>query len=202
MKHKPPYPFEIKVMDSERVYDGFYQVERYTLRQKDWVTDDWSQPFYRELVVKKPVVVVLAHDPKRDVVVLLQQFRAGTLLSPAPETLFECVAGIVDEGELPLAAAHRELQEEAGVQALSMDEVMRYWVSPGGCSEQVVLYYATVDASDVPQRAGEASEMEQIQLHCVSLDEALAWMAQGWINNSATLIALMWLRDKQLRGDD
>jgi ADP-ribose pyrophosphatase len=191
---KPPYPFTVEVIDQQTAFEGFYRLDRYQLKQKDWSGNVWSLPFNRELIIKKPVSVVLAHDPKRDVFLLLQQFRMGTLLVDPTPPLFECVAGIVDEGETPLMAAHRELEEEAGVSARSMTEVMAYWVSPGGCTEHVTLFYATVDARDAPDHGGNASEHELIQVHALPVEEAFVWMEKGWINNSATLIALMWFR--------
>ena len=70
---------------------------------------------------------------------------------------------------------------------------MDYLVSPGGSSEKVYLYCAKVDSKGVGGLHGLEHEHEDIKVHVVSVDAAMAMLASGQINNAAAIISLQWL---------
>ena len=87
----------------------------------------------------------------------------------------------------------RAILEEAGLTLQSLWPISTYFPSPGGSDEQVYLYLgrcSTVDAGGVH---GLEEEGEDIRVHVWSLDEALAGVRDGRINNAAAIIALQWL---------
>lgn len=57
--------------------------------------------------------------------------------------LEEVVAGRLELGEEPLAAAQRELEEEAGLRAEHWREASTFFPAPGFCSERMTLFVAT-----------------------------------------------------------
>lgn len=189
------YKKEIEIVKETWLHRSFLKLKSYQLRHTLFA-GGWSALFTRELVSRGSVAAVLPYDPHLDKVILIEQFRIGAAGHGTAATawLVEVVAGIAEEGESMEALARREIEEEAGLQAISLQQIYQYWVSPGMCNEQVTLFYATVDASQAGGIYGLAEEHEDIKVHVVSPAEAFAWMDSGRINNAMSLIALQWLR--------
>ena len=75
-----------------------------------------SRAFTREVLFRAPVAAVLPYDPVRDAVILIEQFRAGKLLSGAADPwMIEVVAGIIEDGETPEAMVRREAVETRNI---------------------------------------------------------------------------------------
>ncbi|MCT6647154.1 NUDIX hydrolase, partial [Enterococcus faecalis] len=86
----------------------------------------------------------------------------------------EVVAGIIKPGETPESVAERETLEEAGAAATDMVHVCNFYVSPGGCSENVALYCGRVDLSGIKSGApaGLVDEHEDIRVHVLTYAQA------------------------------
>ena len=90
--------------------------------------------------------VILALDEDADGtphVILVEQFRV-----PLGRNCLELPAGLIGDedgaqGELPLAAAERELEEETGYRAARWEDLGEYYSSPGMVSEAFTLLKAT-----------------------------------------------------------
>lgn len=195
-------PFSLgdaQTLESTRVFQGFFAVDRYRLRHRVFA-GGWSQPIQREIFERGHAVAVILHDPKRDLLVFVEQFRPGTYaalkggnaLAGGTPWLLECVAGIVEEGEHPEDVARREAFEEAHCTVQTLTPVHRFFVSPGGSSESVALYYAPVQAPEDGTLHGLAEEHEDIRVRCIKTGTACAWLEQGRFNNALTLIAMQW----------
>ena len=75
----------------------------------------------------------------------------------------------------------------------------QYYPSPGGSDERVHLYVGRCDSRGAGGVHGLEEEGEDIRVLVWSLDEALAALDDGRIDNAASIIALQWLalnRDK------
>jgi len=177
-------------------YHGFFKMNEYRLNHKLF-SGDQSATFTREVFERGDAVVVMLYDPKNDALLLLEQFRVGVLRVNETPWMLEFVAGMFNEDESPIDVAIREAKEEANIEltAESVKFIMKYFSSPGGMSECIHLYWSTFDSSKVLSGSvyGLAQENEDIMLHIVSRDDALALLAQGKISNAATIIALQWL---------
>ncbi len=187
---------DVSVIDKERVYDGFFQMEKYVLKHKLF-SEKQSQEFTREIFERGDAVVVMAYDIKQDSLILIEQFRPGALRGDDSPWLLEFIAGMFDNNESPEEVAIREAKEEANI-TLTIDDltpIMEYLSSPGGMSERIHLYLANFDSTQVYNGAlyGLAEEQEDILLHLVSRTQALELLAQGKITNAATIIGLQWL---------
>jgi ADP-ribose pyrophosphatase len=147
----------------------------------------------RELFVRHDAVCVLPYDPVRDEVVLIEQFRVGALGKTDNPWLIEMVAGLIDKDEQPEEVARREALEEAGLELGELWPVSTYFPSPGGSNEQVHLFIGRCDSSGAGGVFGLEEEGEDIRADVWTLDEALAGVRDGRIDNAASIIALLWL---------
>lgn len=193
----------VEVKESTLAYRGFFKVHQVTLRHRLF-RGGWSDWIRREVVDRGHAVVVLPYDPVRDSLVMLEQFRVGavdalgaaTRHTSQPEAspwLLELVAGMVDGNESGEEVAAREMEEEAGLQAKQLEFALSYMSSPGGLTERITIYIAQVDATSASAYGGLASEHEDIRVFEIPRQQALNLLAQGYLDNAATVIALQWL---------
>jgi ADP-ribose pyrophosphatase len=184
----------IEIIDREAAYQGFFRIDRYRVRHRLY-SGGWSGEITREIFERGHAVAVLLYDPRRDALVLVEQFRLPAHLAGVPAWQLEIVAGIIDRpGESAVDVVRREAEEEAG---LAIDgEVLpihRYLTSPGGSTETVSLYCGRVDASDAGGIHGLADEQEDIKVVVKSYDETMALLRADKIDNGFTIVALYWL---------
>ncbi|MGI9420693.1 MAG: NUDIX domain-containing protein [Geminicoccaceae bacterium] len=182
-----------RIVDQERAYDGYFKIIRYRLVHSLFAGGD-SAELSREIFERGRAVAVLPYDPLRDQVVLVEQFRPGALGVDPDPWLIETIAGIVEPGEDLEDVARREAKEEAGLELADLERVTRYFASPGGSTETVDLFFARVDTAEIGGVFGLADEGEDIKVHVVEFERALAWLDEGRIKVATTIIALQWLR--------
>lgn len=138
----------------------------------------------REVVEHAPAVAIIP-ELEDGTVLLVEQFRYAV-----DQKILEIPAGLVEEGETPLQAAHRELMEEVGFDADSFEEVGRFFTSPGFSNEIIVLYHAT---GLHPARL-EADDDEFIQVVKVPKDRLTSVLAEQKIMDAKSMAAVWWLR--------
>tara|TARA_R110000824_G_scaffold50061_1_gene140148 strand:+ start:183 stop:806 length:624 start_codon:yes stop_codon:yes gene_type:complete len=191
-------PFQFKASDvtiekRETVFEGFFRMDKLWLTHPRF--DGRSMPqFTRELFIRGDATCVLPYDPSRDEIVLLEQFRLGALGRDQSPWLLELVAGMNEDGEPNEDVAQREGQEEAGLSFSKLEKICEYLVSPGGSTEMIHLYYGRVNTESAGGLFGLEHEHEDIRAHVVSVDEAIAMVSDGRINNAAAIIAIQWLQ--------
>ena len=102
---------------------------------------------------------------------------------------------MVDRDEDPADTMRREISEETGYRLRDLKRIAQFYLSPGGSSEQIYLYYAEIDL-DHPRGTGGglAEEQEDIELVELSLSEAWRMLDAGEFADAKTIIALQWMR--------
>jgi ADP-ribose pyrophosphatase len=183
---------DVQVLSKESLYKGFFECNLYTLKHKLFA-GGWSPEIKREFFERGHAAVLLPYDVKNDTVVLIEQFRFGAMGGEKSPWLLELVAGIIEQDEVAEQVAKREAFEEAGLTVKSCQFMLNYLVSPGGTTEQIDLFIANVDSSEVGGLYGLAHEGEDIRAHVVPRETAYQWVKEGKIYNAATIIALQWL---------
>lgn len=182
---------DVLVEQRETLFRGFYRVDKLHLRHRQFAGGT-GPLLAREMFVRPPAVGVLVYDADADEVLLIEQFRVGALASPHPWQ-FEIVAGLVEPGEAPEDVARREALEEAGVTLGPLEKVMDFLPSPGGSDEVFTLYVAGADLGSAGGIHGLPEEGEDIRVNVMSVNQALAALQRGRINNAPCIIALQWL---------
>lgn len=183
---------DLEIIDKSTVFQGFFRLERYTLRHKLF-NGGWSTPMQREVFERGHAVVVLPYNPQTDELVLIEQFRIGAAATSASPWLLEAIAGMVEAGESAEQVAAREVEEEAGLTITELWPMLSYLSSPGGTTERIQLYLGRLTQPVQQGIFGLAEEHEDIKVHLVSLADAIQLLAEQKIDNAATVIALQWL---------
>lgn len=196
-------PGDVTVAGVSLGYAGFFAVEDY---QVAWRRFDggMSAPAGRAAFLSGDAATVLPYDPGRDRVLVVEQFRTGPLArGDAQCWQIEAVAGRVDPEETPEEAARREAVEEAGLVLAGLEEVARYYPSPGAVSEYLYSYVALCDLPDgVAGVFGVAEEAEDIRTHVLGFDQFMDLVASGEIENAPLILTALWLQRERgrLRG--
>ncbi len=191
----------VVIHDRALVLDDFFKVEEAYVSYERF--DGTMGPKLRRLNFERGdavSAVIFNRDSER--VLLVEQFRFPTY-DKGPGWTIELVAGIVDEGESPDDAVRREIHEEAGYEVARLEKISTFYLSPGGSSERVHLYYAEVSASGLRgEGGGRDDEHEDLKAHWLLLSEAADRLASGGIPDAKTIIGLQWLlaRDARKQG--
>lgn len=186
---------DLEILREETVYQGHFQLKKIFFRHKLF-SGGMSGEVVRELLIKGAASAVIAYDPVRDSVVLVEQVRIGAY-DPNSESspwLVELIAGMVDTDESPEEVAIRESQEEAGLTVSNLQHAVSVWDSPGGTVERLHLFLGLVDSSKVGGIYGLPEENEDILVHVVSREQAYQWVEQGKIDNVIAVVGLQWLQ--------
>jgi ADP-ribose pyrophosphatase len=180
---------------TKRLHSGFFKVDLYQV-EHELFAGGRTETFSRELFERGEASAVLLYDPKKDLVVLTEQYRIGAALDQEQTSpwLLEVVAGMIEVGESAEDVARREAEEEAGCCLNQLIPISSYWSSPGGTSEKVHLYCALIDSEGLGGIHGLQDEQEDILVRVIPFQTAFEGIESGAINNAATIIALQWLK--------
>lgn len=173
--------FEEKVTNVENVFKGHVielNVETVTLPDGRKAT--------REIVRHQGAVGVIAITPE-DKIVLIRQWRA-----PLGKVTLEIPAGKIElkEKQTPLQTALRELNEETGYQAQSLELLTEFYSSPGFADEKMYLYHA-VGLSKAKEKLAQDDDefLEIVELDLKQVNEAIA---RKEICDAKTLMAILF----------
>lgn len=185
---------DVEIVEQRVVYQGFSRLDIVRLRHRQFA-GGMGVIIQRELLMKPEAVGVLIYDPKRDEVLMIEQFRVGALSESNPWQL-EIVAGLVDsvdEDETLEAVVCREAWEEAGIELRQIQKLMSYFMSPGGSNEKFTLFVAQADLSHAGGLHGLPEEGEDIRVAVLRSEVAFQALMDGRVSNAPALIALQWL---------
>ncbi|MDM7856502.1 NUDIX domain-containing protein [Cellulomonas alba] len=150
----------------------------------------------REYVDHPGAVAVVALDDD-DRVLLLSQYR-----HPARAELWEPPAGLLDvDGEPPVAAAVRELAEEADLRAASWWRLVEFFTTPGGSDERIVVFLARgltpVPDGERYERVDEEAGMVPVW---VPLDDAVEAALTGRLQSPTAVTGILAAAAARARG--
>ncbi|HSD61154.1 MAG TPA: NUDIX domain-containing protein [Burkholderiales bacterium] len=182
---------DLEILEREVCYQGFYRLERLKLRHRLFA-GGMSPPIVREVIEVGDVAAVLLYDPRRDEVVMIEQFRVGARDDPRGPWLLEIVAGLIEPGETAEEVARREALEEAGCAVTDLLPITTFYVSPAKTSQRTYLYLGRVDSARAGGVHGLAHEGEDIRVVCLPCDQALTLAEQGRTDSAWPLVALFW----------
>lgn len=191
----------VKIISREdRYQELFFHVERVKL-QHELQNGELSEPMMRLNFKRGDGVAALVHNKATDHIILIEQFRYPTY-EKDDGWMLELPAGIVEATEAPEETMKRELVEEIGYHVETLEPISTFYLSPGGSSERMFLFYGAVtDADKKSAGGGLPTEQEDIRLVSMPTSEAVAKVNNGTINDAKTIVALQWLQLRQQAND-
>ena len=130
-------------------------------------------------------VIPFLSDPHADdpQILLVRQFRHA-----ADDFIYEIPAGKLDGDEDPKVCAARELREETGCTAESIEHLYTFFTTPGFTDERIHAFMATG-----LKRGDTAHEKDEfMSLETVSLSRALDLIRTGDIKDAKTALAILY----------
>ena len=173
--------FEEKTIKKETIYEG----KILNLRRN--IVQAAGGQATREVIEHNGAVAMVAMTDAEHVA-LIKQYRY-----PMREVILEIPAGKIDKGETdPDDAAARELKEETGYTAGSMEKLGKIYPSVGYSEEGIVLYLCR----DLTPGDTDMDEDEDIEMVEYDFDEACRMAEHGEIRDAKTVCALLMARAK------
>ncbi len=102
------------------------------------------------------------------------------------QELWELPAGTLESNETPVETARRELTEEAGYRAGSMEPLVEFYTSPGFLTERMHAFLA----SDLTRTRQALENGEQIQVEVMDLALARRKLLDGDFVDGKTMAVL------------
>lgn len=134
-----------------------------------------------DLVKHHGAVVIVPVDEQGNIW-FVRQYRIG-----AQQALLELPAGLLEEGEAPEASAGREVQEEVGMAAGTLEKLGEFYMVPGYSTEKMTAFLATgLYASALPQ-----DEDELLELVSIPVLQVFEMIGRGELQDGKTLASLL-----------
>ncbi|AXV14918.1 ADP-ribose pyrophosphatase [Neorhizobium sp. SOG26] len=182
----------VKIVGETTLSDGWTRLSDFEIDYTDQRGE--TQRLKREIYHRGEAAAILLHDPERDKVVLVKQFRLPAHLLGDPSWMIEVPAGLLDS-DRPEEAIRREALEETGYKLRDVRFLFRVYMSPGAITERVHFFYGLISQSDKTEEGGGlAEEHEDIEVLQVTVSDAMAMIERGEICDAKTIMLLQWLQ--------
>ena len=168
---------QVRVLKSREIYRG-----RVVQLKVDSIIEPGGVRVEREIVHHAGSVVILAHSNDGRIV-LVRQYRYSVR-----EFLWELIAGGLEPGERPLAAARRELLEETGYRAKKLRLLFDFFPSPGILTEKMFL----VEATELTRSKAQPDPDERIEVGHFTPVQVMRMIKSRRIRDAKTLVGLLW----------
>ncbi len=191
-------PTRVLIKKEETILQDFFTVHKATLQFEKY-NGPLSPEIQRLNLVRGQSSAILLFDEAEHEFVFVEQFRYPAYdYNRESGWLIEVIAGIVDEGETPRATALREAREETGYEVEKIEKLTEFYVSPGGSSERVFVFWGKL-GSRTGKGGGNSSEAEDIRLVRIPVPLAYQLLDEGFFEDAKTIVALRALYSRVQR---
>ncbi len=164
-----------ELLRSEKILEG----RSFKIRRDLLKTPDGRETMY-EIVEHPGSVVMLPVDADRNLL-FVRQYRHA-----AASDVLELPAGTRDGDEPYEVCAAREMREETGMAAASLERIGEFYLAPGYSTEFMVVFLATQLRPDPLQ----ADADEFLQLEKIPVRKAIEMAEHGEVPDAKSLAAL------------
>lgn len=183
----------VEIIEKKRVFDRFFKIDEALLRYERY-DGAMSQALTRLNFERGDSVAAIIVNRNKRTVYLTEQFKYPAS-TKGEGWIVEVVAGVIDPNETAEQAIKREIFEEIGFAASNATPIGEFFVSPGGTSERIFLFYVNVtDADKKSGGGGVASEGEDIRIIEWPVEEFFARLDSGELRDAKTIVAAHWLK--------
>jgi nudix-type nucleoside diphosphatase (YffH/AdpP family) len=180
----------VRVKGVRLLSDNYYVLKTTTFEFRR-ANGEW-QTSQRETYDRGNCATVLPYNLAQRSVVLVRQFRYPAFVNGYDDLLIEAAAGVLD-GETPEVRIRAEAEEETGYRLGEIQKIFEAFMSPGSVTEKQYFFVAEYDpAMRISSGGGLADEGEDIEVLELSIDEALAMIADGRIVDAKTIMLLQY----------
>ena len=187
----------VEIQSQRRVFDGFFKIDEVEFRHQRR-DGSMSPPLRRLHLDRGDGVTAVLHNRARQTLLFVRQFRISTYEN-GPGWLLETVSGVVESGQTPEESVILEIREETGYRVCGLELVTSFYLTPGGSSERIYLFYAEIEEADREHEGGGLPEEgEDIEVVELTLDQAWRALESGEIADAKTIVGLQWLSRRLL----
>jgi ADP-ribose pyrophosphatase len=190
---------KVSIEQKKYIFEDIFKIEEAHLRFEKF-NGEMTDPVRRISLERGDSVAVVILNLTTNKIILVNQFRYPSY-NNGQGWLIETIAGMVDPGESPEETARREVEEEIGLNISSLEFISTFYLSPGGSSERIHLFYSEVSGENAKYKGtgGLISEGEDIKAEELSLEEALGKVRSGEIMDAKTIIGIYWLENRLMK---
>jgi nudix-type nucleoside diphosphatase (YffH/AdpP family) len=180
----------IRVHESRVLSDNRYTLKTTTF---EWRRADGAwQTQARETYDRGNGATILPYHLAGRTVVLVRQFRYPAYVNGYDDLLIEAAAGQLDNAT-PEIRIRAEAEEEIGYRLGAIRKVFEAFMSPGAVTEKLHFFVAEYEPSmRISDGGGLASEGEDIEVLELPIDQTLAMIADGRIQDAKTIMLLQY----------
>jgi nudix-type nucleoside diphosphatase (YffH/AdpP family) len=180
----------IRIKEVQVLSDDWYILKktRFDRRRRDGT---W-QEITRETYDRGNGATILLYNIEKRAVILTRQFRYPAFVNGHNGMLIETPAGLLDDAS-PEERIRAEVEEETGFRVSNVRSIFDAFMSPGSVTERLHFFVAVYSSDDrASDGGGQAAEGEDIEVLEMTIEEALAGIAAGLIQDGKTIMLLQY----------
>lgn len=190
---------KVSIENKRYILDDYFKVEEAYLRFEQF-NGEMSRKIRRLSLERGDSVAILVYNTTTEKIILVNQFRYPTY-QHGDGWVLETIAGMIDHEEESEHTAQREIREETGLTINTFEQIASFYLTPGGSSERIFLYYSEVSGEKAKYKktGGLLREGEDIKVVELSLADAMAKIRSGEIMDAKTIIGIYWLQNRLMK---
>lgn len=166
-----------------------YKGPRFNIIQKEYEGPDGK--YARDCVEPGNASIILPINEKNEII-FIKQYRASI-----ESVALELPAGRIEENENPKDTAQRELEEETGIKANSIEFLTSCYPSAGYTNEKIYIYLAK-DFSYGNQHLDDTEEILSIEK--IHVEDCVKLILENKIDHASVIIAVLTYYYKYYNG--
>ena len=179
-----------KIIKEDIVYDDFFKIKKAIIEHDQFNLS--TIKVERQSFERGDSVSILIYEKDTDSLLFTNQFRYPTA-GKENGWILELTAGSIEGNEEPIIRVKKEVEEEIGYNIEDVEFINSFFVSPGGTSERLFLFYSEVNsANKVYEGGGMKYEKEDIQLVKLKVKDAIKQLKNNKLRDAKTIIGLQW----------
>jgi len=180
----------IRIKEVQVLSDDWYILKktRFERRRRDGT---W-QEVTRETYDRGNGATILLYNLEKRTVILTRQFRYPAFVNGHNGLLIEAAAGLLDDAS-PEERIRAEAEEETGFRVSDVRRIFDAFMSPGSVTERLHFFVAIYTNDDrASDGGGQVAEGEDIEVLEMAIEEALAGIVSGVIQDGKTIMLLQY----------
>ena len=186
-----------KITEEKLVFDQRFQIKKAKI-----IHDTFEQ---NEIEIERlcfergdSVAIVLLESDTNNLL-FTNQFRYPSI-KEGDGWIIELTAGSLEIGDNIEDRVTKEVEEEIGYSLDKLEFVSSFFVSPGGSSERIHLYYSEVESSSKTSIGGGSKyEKEDIELIKIPTNKIGEFLELNKFRDAKTIIGIMWYMSNRMK---